>query len=127
MKNYCNKCGNCCEAIFLSLSKKDIIKQSPIENGGDAAFIINNWTRISQATALKINPYLKLWTRKKEKSYFYKCNKFNPETRLCSIHKERPRVCAKFPLYGRKKLRLDEVLYSKDCGFNRDDLREIQK
>lgn len=122
MQNHCNKCGKCCEAIFLQHTKKEV---KGYKNNADAAFILKNWERISKKEALEINPHLAEWETKRH--FFYRCAKFDKNTRLCSVHEDRPRVCSRYPFYGRDKLPFSEPFYSESCGYNREELKELQK
>jgi Fe-S-cluster containining protein len=128
MNNLCNKCGKCCQAIWLAANKKqvkEILVRDP--NNTDAKFIFNNWKRISKKEALKTNPHITVFT--KEKGYFYKCDKYDHKNKRCGDYENRPKVCSGFPFYegykysrvinGVKKLTPFYALYSKKCGFQK--------
>lgn len=127
MKNIndnCNRCGKCCEAICMSISKKHIEKS----NSPDVSFLLKNWVPITKKEALNINPYIKVEFNLSIDKYFYKCLMYDKENKKCKDHKNRPEVCSGFPFYphkkqielgGIKKLQPSYTLYSKDCSFNK--------
>ena len=96
MKSKCNCCGECCRVINLQYTKKRLMK---IKNPS-VKFILEHWYRISREEAHKRQPskgYLNGWSG----SYFYVCDAWDEETRLCKIHESRPEICSGFPFYGK--------------------------
>jgi Fe-S-cluster containining protein len=87
----CNKCGDCCENIWIDIDFIEKIKTTGLDrkdltpsksNWIDFYFIKANWISNGDDT--------------------YSCNMFNKETRLCEAHDERPPVCVGYPWYGRE-------------------------
>ena len=134
----CEKCGKCCEAIYLSENIEEVrrISLSETFSGNDkstAKFILENWIPLTFEEARKINPYLV-----KEGDFsknWYKCNQFNKESRLCNVHHERPNVCSGYPFYssgrfqvenvkGERRLHADFRFYSEKCGFKKLQISE---
>jgi Fe-S-cluster containining protein len=53
-------------------------------------FFLDNWTSTSTFTAADGDTVHRV-----------RCDQFNPDTRQCEAHDDRPRVCSEFPWYGR--------------------------
>ncbi len=90
----CARCGDCCDPVILPLTKKQVRER----NTPSGPFILANWRRISRAEALKRRPPpdgLDYPTGQR----FYECAAFDPATRLCTAHDDRPPVCRRFPWY----------------------------
>lgn len=123
--DYCKRCGQCCRAICVGYSMECFRKHSELS----AKFIVKHWKEISQEEALKINPHLQKWIEKRpdDNFYYYTCDHFDNLTNQCNIHDQSPRICNAYPLYGREKVNIDEIFYTPDCGYNRDELKELQK
>jgi Fe-S-cluster containining protein len=63
----------------------------------DVAFIAAHWHALDREEALRRNPPLaRLGDR-----WYYECDAYDPATRRCTAHAERPPVCRDFPWYGR--------------------------
>ncbi len=94
----CKRCGACCTKIYVS-HKKDVIK-----------------TEEEFLKLKKIHPFYTYLTMidKDENGLVFKCNKFDSEKRICTIHKIRPLICRKYP---------DEIIFkmgasmAENCGF----------
>lgn len=88
----CSQCGDCCESIFLSSSKRRmryLLANSPTEaNRQDAEFILKHWHGGKRA--------------KGGGTRGWSCDAFDPDTRLCTAHATRPPVCSGYPWYGRQ-------------------------
>lgn len=126
MKNdYCKRCGKCCEAICLCYSYEQL---KLYEDNEEAKELVKIFEPITQEEALEINPHLQVWINKsKNGRYFYRCTQYDKGTKLCRIHDSKQRICTEFPFYGKEKLPSHEEFYSEDCGYNREDLKELQK
>ena len=94
----CNRCGACCTKIYVN-HKKDIIK-----------------TEEEFEKLKKLHPfytYIEV-IGKDDNGLVFKCNKFDAEKHICTIHKSRPAICRKYP---------DEIIFkmgavmSEDCGY----------
>ena len=94
----CNRCGACCSKIYVS-HKRDVIK-----------------TEEEFLSLKKLHPfytYLEI-TDKDENGLVFKCNKFDAEKRICTIHKIRPLICRRYP--SEIILKMGAVM-SENCGF----------
>lgn len=125
MNNKCLKCGTCCKAIILNENLdeiKNIASAAKLTNNRQCAeFILENWVSITKDEALLINPYLKDWIEYRTdcELNFYTCKKFNHQTNLCEVHKNRPSVCSGFPFYDKPPYKTH--WYSNNCGFRNKD------
>lgn len=123
----CNQCGKCCEAIVLNIPMSTILRiaKSKENKFSDPSykFCSIHWHEISQTEAFMINPYLKDQERCKKinNAYFYTCDKFGKESRLCMCHDTRPPVCKGYPWYS-KDVHPEDPLYSASCGFKTDGI-----
>lgn len=93
----CARCGGCCDPVTMRLTKKQIRERTADPSG---PFILANWRRISRAEANRRSPTL--GTVPGDGYRFYECAKFDPDTRLCTAHEDRPPVCQGFPWYGKE-------------------------
>jgi Fe-S-cluster containining protein len=114
-RNYkCKKCGMCCSAISI---------QSPSQARRYFLEVILGWEMITHDEAFKKNPYLKKNGQIEKDDYFYKCNKFDEETKKCTDYINRPDVCRN---YGREPAEI-QLYYSAKCGFNINNKKENKK
>jgi Fe-S-cluster containining protein len=132
MENHCNKCGMCCKAISLEHSL-DYLKTYTRGSSHDVDFIVDNWTQITSEEALKINPYLSMWSMRAEaqnrKIYFYTCKQFDYTTNSCKCHitngddgVRQSRICYGYPLYNKEKTHPSQLFYTPTCGYNKSEL-----
>lgn len=103
----CAMCGNCCENIRIDTVHADKINEWWVfwANGGrsmlrskkrwfqDARFISAHWAE----------------TRRDGGDTVHKCDRFDPETRTCTAHDDRPPVCQDFPWYDDDKIEDDQI------------------
>jgi Fe-S-cluster containining protein len=87
----CSRCGDCCDVIPLQFTKKDVAAGK----SQSREFIIKHWHRISREEAAKRIP-----TMGYKGTRFYRCDKWDSATRLCTVQDEKPPVCRDFPWYG---------------------------
>ena len=94
----CNRCGACCTKIHVRTSKSVI-------------------SSIKEFERLKFFDVFYSYLEpigEDEYGVIFKCKNFDPEKRICVIHKNRPSICRRYP---------DEVVLSEggalseDCGF----------
>jgi len=135
-------CGKCCEVISLpsmppgmaneireNIERAGNIRLAYVANDGSELsdkMVVNyehlafRFHEISAEEAVRRNPLLAKSER--ENGAFFTCDWFDPETRLCKHHNERPPVCRDYPLYGRPKLEPDTEIswYAENCGYRRD-------
>ena len=120
MTRSCYKCGRCCQVIRLDSNIFDP-KYKGEKVNADYLFMKENWNLISYEKAIKINPYLIKWFEKAEdpfRGFFYTCKQYNPITKKCLVHNNKPLVCSKYPYYDRNELPDDELPYSEECGYH---------
>lgn len=94
----CIRCGACCSRIYVN-NQKGIIKD-------EAQF----------EKLKKLHPfysYLEI-IDKDENGIVFKCNKFDKEKHICTIHKFRPGICRRYP--SEIILKMKGVM-NEDCGF----------
>jgi Fe-S-cluster containining protein len=98
----CARCGACCEVIPLSATKKQVAQvtrgSGEPENTRSARFILKHWHRISRPTAEAINP--RLTRENTDGRYFFTCDQYDAEHRLCLAQDTKPNTCSLFPFYG---------------------------
>jgi Fe-S-cluster containining protein len=124
----CKLCGACCKAPIIAESMEhihkilwnyyksyDFLRLDIGEYDTDYKFIAKYWRPIPMEEAIKINPVLKEWEKKGylKKKYAYLCTMFKDGK--CAAHDLRPKVCSRFPFYGKpKKLNTN---YTHECGY----------
>ncbi len=86
----CGKCGDCCRAIPLALTKKGL------STAYNPDFVLKHWHRISRAEARRRIPRM----NGLKGTYYYECDMFDSEENLCTAHDTRPDVCRGFPWYS---------------------------
>ncbi len=91
----CARCGDCCDPVILPLTKKQVRER----NTPSGPFILANWRRISRAEAARRRPDLE---PHRPGQRYYQCAAFDPDTRLCTAHDDRPPICRRFPWYEQK-------------------------
>jgi len=105
----CKQCGNCCYPLWLNTPKSKV-------PSSDRAFLMRHWKRIGRKVALERLPEELRdddWTG----VFFYECEFFNPKTRKCMAHAERPPVCRGFPEYNDRKDMNERILKIFGCGY----------
>ncbi len=94
----CIRCGDCCSKIYVN-SRKNIIKDE------------EEFKKLQ-----KLHPfysYLEI-IDKDENGLVFKCNKFDREKRICTIHKTRPGICRRYPSEIIFKM---GAVMSENCGY----------
>ncbi len=94
----CNRCGDCCSKIYVN-HKKDTIKT------------------IEEFEKLKnLHPFYTFLEviDKDSNGLVFKCNKFDKDKHICTIHKLRPGICRRYP--SEIILNMNGVMSDK-CGF----------
>jgi Fe-S-cluster containining protein len=116
----CKKCGICCKAIFVPLTKHGLkvaynkLYQIIATEENNFRFIGLNFIKISKREAFKINPFLRTWSS--YKGYFFKCKLFDNKTNLCTDYESRTSLCKDYPLPKIKEF------FSPDCGYKEDNI-----
>ncbi len=85
---------------------------SSIENvkqlRANARFIVDHWHSNGQPDSDR-------------RHRLYSCDRFDPQTRLCTAHEDRPPICRGFPYYGRETITVD---LPEQCSY-RDDWQPV--
>lgn len=96
---HCNCCGSCCQKIYVR-HKKSVINS-------EEEFI----------KLQKLHPfytYLEI-IDKDDLGLVFKCNNFDFENKICTIHKDRPGICRRYP--SEQIFSMGSAL-SDGCGYN---------
>ncbi len=94
----CNRCGACCTRIYVK-HKSGVIKDEKEFN-----------------KLKKLHPFyasLEI-TDKDEQGLVFRCNKFDKEKKICTIHKFRTAICRKYP--SEEIFKFHGVM-SENCGY----------
>jgi Fe-S-cluster containining protein len=79
----CTACGDCCDPVWYPLGPADIRQSAAITGAEDLRFAAEHWS----ATG-----------RRDDGMHAYHCDRFDPDTRLCTAHEERPPICRAYPI-----------------------------
>ena len=94
----CNRCGDCCSKIYVN-HKHGVIKDE------------------KEFSKLKnLHPFYNFLEiiDKDSNGLVFKCNKYDKEKHICTIHKIRPGICRRYP--SEIILNMNGVM-SEKCGF----------
>jgi len=140
----CNRCGDCCEDIWLGTSKRrEIIAYGDPRDDAIWQAWVDSWTAegLQKGQLAKrpgfIYDYLTAafvvehWhggvRAKGPATKHWTCDAFDTETRLCTAHADRPPVCSGYPWYGRAPTPEGaQQALSKRCSFWADVPEEHQ-
>ena len=101
-------CGRCCDPVVLDFPVADM-------TGPSAPFAREHWTQIG----VGFGP-------DGQTLYRVRCDAFDPRTRLCAAHDQRPPICAGYPYYGDGPSGLaDTRSLAPGCEFTRDHFRML--
>jgi len=95
---HCLRCGACCSRIYVNHAKGVIQSEEELNR------------------LKKLHPfysYLEI-ADKDENGLVFKCNKFDKEKHICTIHKYRPGICRRYPS---EKIFVMGAVMSEDCGY----------
>lgn len=111
----CNRCGDCCSKIYVK-HKSSVIKDE------------QEFFKLQ-----KLHPFYASLEiiDKDEQGLVFKCNKFDKEKRICTVHKFRSSICRKYP--SEEIFKFKGVM-SEKCGYEfkpidtfGDVLKEMRK
>ena len=94
----CIRCGACCSKIYVN-HKKGVIKDEE--------------TFKKLQNLHPFYTYLEV-VDKDDNGLVFKCNKFDKEKHICTIHKIRPGICRRYP--SEVILKMNGVM-SEECGY----------
>ena len=105
----CSACGDCCDPVWFSLGPADL-RQGAVTartepHASNLAFAARHW----QATGAV----------DRDGRHAYTCAAFDPQTRLCTAHEDRPPVCRGYPWYDRPPTRAEPRLPDR-CSHHAD-------
>ena len=122
-KYHCKRCGNCCRAIPIDFTKKEL----PDDASRD--FVRRHWKGISRKRAFEVISSFSglssksLWFRinnDNRKKRWYACDCLDEKTNLCGCYENRPPVCRGFPFYGvHGNTNVNSGLVWEGCGFHK--------
>lgn len=132
----CNRCGDCCEDIYLNTSKarsrREVRFGDPREDAVWEAWVAGWATKGEQHAPREafVRSYLDAvfidqhWHGGRPAGHgvtdHWSCDRFDPATRLCLAHDDRPPICRDFPWYGREPSADEGAKLSKRCAFRAD-------
>jgi hypothetical protein len=97
-------CGRCCDPVVTWFDPNGEM------NGPSAPFVREHW-RVRETG---VNAQNRQW-------WFSDCDRFDPTTRRCLAHDERPPICSGYPWYGgRNSVRQEPHPLDPGCAFNED-------
>jgi Fe-S-cluster containining protein len=107
----CSRCGDCCDPVVFTLSRGQVTADlaDPYVAGRarrDLTFIADHWHLIGAHHNIRTG------------FFTYRCDKFDPEARLCTAYADRPPICSGFPWYGDEPRR--SLTLSPRCSFQAD-------
>lgn len=97
-KGQCNRCGLCCQRIYVR-HKKSVIKSE------------DEFKKL-----MRLHPfytYLEVIDND-ELGLVFKCNKFDKDNKICTIHTDRPGICRRYPS---EQIFSMGAMLSEDCGY----------
>ncbi len=112
MSATCSGCGACCEVIPLPVRLADIQPGTVYDSPADTAFLLAHWHEMDRATAERMNPGMTGGLS----PFFYRCDAYDPLSRVCTAHATRPEVCRGFPFYDGPP-RIDALRPFPRCSF----------
>lgn len=92
-------CGRCCDPVVTSFDP------ATKTDGPSTAFVREHW-HVIRSKDTDAGPR---WESR--------CDRFDPKTRLCTAHDERPPICSGFPWYGGQR---GLMPMDPGCSFNAD-------
>jgi Fe-S-cluster containining protein len=104
----CSACGDCCDPVWYPEGPADLRQRAArARPGSELAFLAEHWHPTGA---------------RREDLHGYTCDRFDPRTRLCTAHDERPPICRGYPWYDAAPGRRLVVLPAR-CAFRADVTR----
>jgi Fe-S-cluster containining protein len=137
----CARCGSCCFPVTLSRWAADTLAlwttqrvtgvPDPGTDEGWAYWRANGWDSDDEASRQRaVSMYdpdgstrhnadfaAAHWTRRDGEAHDYDCDRFDPDTRLCTAQDSKPPICANFPWYGQAPTAERAVNLDPQCSF----------
>ena len=104
----CNQCGACCQKIYVR-HKKSVVK-----------------TEEELEQLRKIHPFYRYIevVDKDDFGLVFKCSKLDIETKSCSIHRDRPGICRRYPS---EQIFSMSAELSDGCGFGFSPIESFEE
>ncbi|HVY11172.1 MAG TPA: YkgJ family cysteine cluster protein [Mycobacteriales bacterium] len=83
MPGTCSACGDCCDPVWYPLGPADIRQSAATTGAADLVFAAAHWRASGE---------------RRDGMHAYRCDRFDPATRLCTAHDERPPICRAYPI-----------------------------
>jgi Fe-S-cluster containining protein len=100
----CSACGCCCDPVWYAYGPGDLRQLAERTESPDARFAVAHWHPTGEQS---------------DAGHAYRCDFFDPVTRLCTGHEERPPICRGYPWYDEAPgQRL--VVLPEPCAFRAD-------
>jgi len=80
----CTACGDCCDPVWYPWSAADIRQAAARGTSRDLVFITAHWRPTGE---------------RRHGLHAYACDAFDPQSRLCTAHADRPPICRGYPWY----------------------------
>lgn len=80
----CAACGDCCNPVKISPERS---AELGVSDDADGRFAREHWRPVGQSMLTG--------------HVLVECDRFDPDTKLCTAHEDRPPICRGFPFYGR--------------------------
>jgi Fe-S-cluster containining protein len=103
----CNGCGACCDPFQMVFSPADIVTFAYHIDPDELAFYRQHLTPIRRADGRRMVPWNSGWSEVVVQgkamlmaAHYYKCDRYDTETRRCTDYENRPVVCREYPWYG---------------------------
>lgn len=81
----CSACGDCCDPVWYPWGAADVRQRATsATDSADLTFIARHWRPTGET---------------REGLHAYACDFFDPDSRLCTAHDQRPPICRGYPWY----------------------------
>jgi Fe-S-cluster containining protein len=100
----CSACGDCCDPVWFPWSAADVRQSASRGDSVDLTFIAAHWTPTGA---------------RRDDLHGYRCDRFDPVSRLCTAHAERPPICRGYPWYD-DQARTSLVVLPERCAYRAD-------
>lgn len=115
----CARCGRCCDPVILLFDPQERAAEvfadpeSSDDNLLNAAWMQDHWAVVHSYEDDDGDVVRRV-----------RCDAYDPETRLCGAHDQRPPVCSDFPWYGKPSSEwagsAQAAALDPQCSFNAD-------
>lgn len=104
----CNGCGACCDPFMTVYSPNDLLLHARHFDPDELRFMVEHLSPIRRADGRRMVAHWSSgWsemilegTPTLLPAWYYRCDRFDVETRRCTDYENRPDVCRDYPWYG---------------------------